>query len=124
MISLKSLLHKAVDDVLCMYRFPDGRMYIGTTSGLVCLTFKGSKIEAGYIGREQGLLNDMIHGILKDANDFLWLGTNKGLIKYNPVNCSSHTYYYTGGVQIGEFSDDAYYKCPYTENLFSEGSTV
>lgn len=120
-ISLKSLVNKAVDDILCMYRFPDGQMYIGTTSGLVCLTFKGSKIEAGYIGREQGLLNDMIHGILKDANDFLWLGTNKGLIKYNPVNRSSHTYYYTGGVQIGEFSDDAYYKCPYTENLFFGG---
>lgn len=120
-ISLKSLLHKAVDDVLCMYRFPNGQMYIGTTSGLVCLTFNGSKIEAEYIGREQGLLNDMIHGILKDANDFLWLGTNKGLIKYNPANRSSHTYYYTGGVQIGEFSDDAYYKCPYTDNLFFGG---
>ncbi len=120
-ISLKSLVHKAVDDVLCMYRFPDGQMYVGTTSGLVSLTFKDSKIEAGYIGREQGLLNDMIHGILKDANDFLWLGTNKGLIKYNPVNRSSHTYYYTGGVQIGEFSDDAYYKCPYTDNLFFGG---
>ncbi len=52
-ISLKSLVHKAVDDVLCMYRFPDGQMYVGTTSGLVSLTFKDSTIEAGYIGREQ-----------------------------------------------------------------------
>lgn len=120
-ISLKSLLHKAVDDVLCMYRFPDGKLYVGTTSGLVCLYFQEGRPFADYIGREQGLLNDMIHSILKDANDFLWLGTNKGLIKYNPVNRSSHAYYYTGGVQIGEFSDDAYYKCPYTGNLFFGG---
>jgi len=120
-ISLKSLLDKAVDDVLCMYRFSDGRLYLGTTSGLVCLTFENNKVNAQYIGREQGFLNDMIHGILKDANDFLWLGTNKGLIKYNPDNHSSHAYYYTGGVQIGEFSDGAYYKCPYTGNLFFGG---
>ena len=120
-ISLKSLADKAADDVLCMYRFPDGRIYVGTTSGLVCLTFENNRIEAEYIGREQGLLNDMIHGILKDTNDFLWLGTNKGLIKYNPANHASHAYYYTGGVQIGEFCDGAYYKCPYSGNLFFGG---
>ena len=120
-ISLESLVHQAVDDVLCMLRFPDGKFYIGTTSGLVCLRYCNGHAEAEYIGREQGLLNDMIHGLLKDANDFLWLSTNRGLIKYNPKNQSSHTYYYTGGVQIGEFSDDAYYKCPYTGNLFFGG---
>lgn len=120
-VSLKSLSDKAVDDILCMYRFPDGKIYVGTTSGLVCLTFEGSKIEAQYKGREQGFLNDMIHGILKDTNNFLWLGTNKGLIKYNPTNHTFHTYYYTGGVQIGEFCDGAFYKCPYTGNLFFGG---
>ena len=82
-------------------------MYVGTTSGLVCLTFNKEQISASYIGREQGLLNDMIHGILEDANGFLWLGTNRGLIKYNPKNTSSHAYYYAAGVQVGEFSDDA-----------------
>ena len=60
----------------------------------MCLTFNKEQISASYIGREQGLLNDMIHGILEDANGFLWLGTNRGLIKYNPKNTSSHAYYY------------------------------
>lgn len=36
------------------------------------------------MGKEQGFLNDMIHGILEDENGFLWLSTNKGLVKYNP----------------------------------------
>ncbi len=120
-ISLKEMLHKSVDDVLSLYRASDGRMYVGTTSGLVCLAFRGKKINASYIGREQGLLNDMIHGILEDGNGFLWLGTNRGLIKYNPKNGTSHTYYYSAGVQIGEFSDDAYYQCPYTGHLFFGG---
>lgn len=120
-ISLKEMLHKSVDDVLSLYRAHDGKMYVGTTSGLVCLTFHGKKIEATYIGREQGLLNDMIHGVLEDDNGLLWLGTNRGLIKYNPKNGASHDYYYTAGVQVGEFSDDAYYQCPYTGRLFFGG---
>lgn len=120
-ISLKEMLHKSVDDVLSMYRARDGKMYIGTTSGLVGLSFQGKKIDATYIGREQGLLNDMIHGILEDTNGLLWLGTNRGLIKYNPKNGASHACYYSAGVQIGEFSDDAYYRCPYTGHLFFGG---
>ena len=120
-ISLKEKLRKSVDDILSLYRTQDGKMYVGTTSGLVCLSFCGKKIEATYIGREQGLLNDMIHGIQEDGNGFLWLGTNRGLIKYNPKNGSSHDYYYSAGVQIGEFSDDAYYQCPYTGSLFFGG---
>ena len=87
-ISLKEILHKSVDDVLSLHRAKDGRMYVGTTSGLVCLTFNKEQISASYIGREQGLLNDMIHGILEDANGFLWLGTNPicwtDLIKTGP----------------------------------------
>lgn len=120
-ISLKEMLHKSVDDVLSLHRAHDGKMYVGTTSGLVCLTFHGKRIEAAYIGREQGLLNDMIHGVLEDGNGLLWLGTNRGLIKYNPKNGASHDYYYTAGVQVGEFSDDAYYQCPYTGSLFFGG---
>ena len=106
--SLNEILHKSVDDILCL------QLYVGTTSGLVRVTFKERKLEADYIGREQGLLNDMIHSILEDANGLLWLGTNRGLIKFNPENSFSHAYYYSGGIQIGEFSDDAYYRCPYT----------
>ena len=100
-----------------------GLLYVGTTSGLVCLNSNGKQMKATYIGREQGLLNDMIHGVLEDENGLLWLGTNRGLIKYNPINGSSHAYFYSAGVQIGEFSDDAYYMCPYTQELFSVGLT-
>ena len=120
-ISLKEMLHKSVDDVLSLYRTKEGVLYVGTTSGLVCLNSNGKQMKATYIGREQGLLNDMIHGVLEDENGLLWLGTNRGLIKYNPINGSSHAYFYSAGVQIGEFSDDAYYMCPYTQELFFGG---
>lgn len=119
--SLSSIVNKSVDDVLCLHWYKDNELYVGTTSGLLRVNFVGSNIKAYYIGREQGLQNDMIHSILEDEKGLLWLGTNKGLIKFNPVNSFSHAYYYSGGVEIGEFSDDAYYKCPYTSNLFWGG---
>lgn len=119
--SLNGMLHKSVDDILCLHWHKRNQLYVGTTSGLVCVTFRGRKLEARYIGREQGLLNDMIHSILEDDNGLLWLGTNRGLIKFNPDNSFSHAYYYSSGIQIGEFSDDAYYRCPYTGNLFFGG---
>lgn len=118
--SLNEMLHKSVDDILCLHWYKD-QLYVGTTSGLVRVSFQGRRLKADYIGREQGLLNDMIHGILEDDNGLLWLGTNRGLIKFNPDNQFSHAYYYSGGLQIGEFSDDAYYRCPYTGNLFFGG---
>lgn len=119
--SLREMLDRSVDDVLCIGRARNGDLLVGTTSGLVRLSFEGKRAKARYTGREQGLLNDMIHGILEDSSGFLWLSTNKGLIKYNPSNGSSHAYYYSGGVRIGEFSDDAYYKCPYSGRLFFGG---
>ena len=63
----------------------------------------------------------MIHGIVKDDSGILWLGTNKGLIKYDPVSKGSYTYYYSKGIEVGEFSDDSYYRCPYTGNIFLGG---
>ena len=119
--SLGELLEKPIDDVLCLHRAGDGDLLAGTTAGLVRLHFEGKRVSASYIGREEGLLNDMIHGILEDDEGYLWLSTNKGLVKYNPGNSSLHSYYYSSGVQIGEFSDDAYYRCPYTGRLFFGG---
>lgn len=118
--SLSEMLYKSVDDVLCLH-WRRGELWVGTTAGLVRVTFKENRLETVHIGRKQGLLNDMIHSILEDANGLLWLGTNRGLIKFNPDNFFSHAYYYSGGIQIGEFSDDAYYRCPYTGNLFFGG---
>lgn len=120
-LSLKEILHKSVDDVLSLHRAHDGKLYVGTTSGLVCLDFATKPTTSYFIGKEHGLLNDMIHGILEDRYGLLWLSTNRGLIKYNPQNHTFHTYYYTAGIQVGEFSDDAYYACPYTGRLFFGG---
>lgn len=112
---------RSTNDILSIYR-KNGKFYLGTVSGLVCMTLnEKGRAEFSCIGKEQGLLNDMIHGILEDEEGFLWLSTNKGLVKYNPENNVFHTYYYSNGLRIGEFSDDAFHKCRYTGKLFFGG---
>lgn len=120
-ISLSNLLHKSADAVLSLHRYSGGQLYVGTTAGLVELSMGKDGLTAKYIGRKHGLLNEMIHSIVEDENGFLFLGTNRGLVKYNPESNTAHVYYYTGGVEVGEFSDDSYYTCPYSGNLFLGG---
>lgn len=117
-ISLSGMLHRPADDILSMCLSKDGGLYVGTASGLVDVDFSGGQMSFSYVGREQGLPNDMIHGVIEDSKGFLWLSTNKGLVKYNPANGSLHSFYYTAGVSVGEFCDDAYYKAPSGEIFF------
>lgn len=120
-MSLKSLTNQVSDDVLSLCLSPSGILYVGTTAGLISLDVSDNQSETEYVGREDGLLNDMIHGIVEDEKGMLWLSTNKGLAKYNPLSGIVHNYYYSSGVIIGEFSDDAYYKCNHTGDVFFGG---
>lgn len=119
-ISLRRLVDRAVDDILSLCMASDSNLYIGTTSGIVRMRHADGHVEGEYIGRGNGLLNDMVHGILEDSSGFLWISSNKGLTKYNPITTEAYTYYRTGGVTVAEFSDDAFYR-DYEGNLFFGG---
>ncbi len=121
-ISLNDENVSAINDILCVYLSNDSTFYFGSSSGLTKMQFysDGRSYLKNVNGRN-GFLNDMIHGILEDDNGCIWLSTNKGLIKYNPQNNFSHNYYYREGLTVVEFSDDAYYHCPYTGRLFFGG---
>ena len=108
----------AQNDILSLYR--DGHtIYAGTIAGLVTLTFgTNGQPTITQTGKREGFQNDMIHGVLKARDGYLWLSTNKGLVKYDPHSHIFHTYYYTRGLQIGEFCDDAYYRDPRSGLLY------
>lgn len=121
LISFQQKLNRPVDDVLSFCQYDENKFYIGTSTGVVSMKYEEDSVRAiSYIGQEHGLSNDMIHGILSDKNGFLWMSSNKGLNKYNPMNGRIHTFY-GNGIHIEEFSDGAYYKCPYSGRLFFGG---
>ena len=112
---------KPLADIICLYVDKESILYIGTSSGLTQVKNLGSvNNEIKQFSRADGIMNDMIHGILEDGEGIIWLSTNKGLVKYNPSNDAFFNVR-TMQLDVNEFSDDAYWKCPMTDRLFFGG---
>lgn len=113
--------NSAVGDVLCVHYSKDSTLYIGASSGITKIQMRpDGEHTIKQFDRRNGLANDMIHGILEAADGCIWFSTNKGLIKYNPHNDYFHNYS-SPELEITEFSDDAYWKSPYSNRLFFGG---
>ena len=65
-----------------------------------------------------GLPNDVVYGILADDYGYLWLSTNKGLSRFNPVSEKFENFDIDDGLQSNEFNGGAYYKCRSGEMYF------
>jgi signal transduction histidine kinase/CheY-like chemotaxis protein/ligand-binding sensor domain-containing protein/AraC-like DNA-binding protein len=112
--------NSAVGDILSVHLSNDSVFYFGASSGLTKMSFFSDTDEdIEQFDRNDGIANDMIHGILEDDFGCLWLSTNKGLTKYNPRNSFFHNYY--SDLSVTEFSDDAYWRCLHTGRLFFGG---
>jgi signal transduction histidine kinase/CheY-like chemotaxis protein/ligand-binding sensor domain-containing protein len=120
-IPLNNSDYSAIGDVLSVHQSKDSVFYIGASSGLTKMQMLPDNqfVLLEQFDRRDGLANDMIHGILEDIDGCLWLSTNKGLTKYNPKNNYFHNY--TQGLEITEFSDDAFWQSPSTNRLFFGG---
>lgn len=121
-VSLEQPLHQSVNDIMSILPYETGKYYVSTASGLVSLHYSDGKVHRiNFLGEDNPLLGTMIHGVMADGDGFLWLSSNNGLYKYNPNNGSVHTFF-GKGAKISEFSDGAYYKCPYSGRLFFGGN--
>ncbi len=120
-IPMNSSDYSAIGDVLSLYKSKDSIFYIGASSGLTKMQLLPNNQTRliNQFNRKDGLVNDMIHGILEDADGCLWFSTNKGLTKYNPGNNLFHNY--VQDLKVTEFSDDAYFRDENTKRLFFGG---
>lgn len=110
----------AIGDVISVCQTEDSTFYVGASSGLTQVKFKGDEMHLRQFDKSSGIANDMIHGIRQGYDSCIWLSTNKGLTKYNPRNNFFHNYHQPY-FHVTEFSDDAYWKCPYSSRLFFGG---
>nr|WP_321408445.1 response regulator [uncultured Carboxylicivirga sp.] len=120
-IPMNSADYSAIGDVLSVYQSKDSIFYIGASSGLTKMQLLPNNQTRliKQFDRKDGLVNDMIHGILEDTDGCIWLSTNKGLTKYNPRNDYFHNY--VQDLKVTEFSDDAYFQDPDSKKLFFGG---
>jgi signal transduction histidine kinase len=123
------------DLVISIFEDSKNNLWVGTAGGLnklniplaenmyqYLLDFVNLKNDSLFTiyTRHDGLPNDLIYGILEDENNFFWISTNKGLMKFDP-NGKQHvmkTYDISNGLQSNEFNQNAFYKNKKGEMLF------
>lgn len=91
-------------------------LWIGTRTGLNRLNKKNNFIK--YYTEKNGLPNDVIYGILFDAQGNLWLSTNNGISLFDPHNETFKNYDLYDGIQSTEFNARAYFQAPDGELFF------
>ncbi len=104
-----SLSNNVIFSILPDPQEPAKILWIGTNGGgLNKFSIKSGQF-INYT-TEHGLPNDVVYGILGDAENNLWLSTNFGLSRFNPVDETFKNYDITNGLQGNEFNRNAYCK--------------
>ncbi len=95
--------------IKCVVQDKTGNVYAGSVSGLFKIDGKTKKTIKFY-SEKDGLPNTFIYGILENEDGNLWLSTNKGLSRFDPVKENFRNYTVSDGLQSNEFNTGAYYK--------------
>ncbi|MCF8363997.1 MAG: hybrid sensor histidine kinase/response regulator, partial [Prolixibacteraceae bacterium] len=95
--------HQLSDNkVYCMLANGDS-LWISTNSGLNLFSLKEEKVIKRYFERD-GLCNNIVYSISRDKSGILWMSTNRGLSRFNPVTENFRTY-----LPNDFFMDDAHF---------------
>jgi ligand-binding sensor domain-containing protein/signal transduction histidine kinase len=96
--------------IMSLYEDTNGRyIWVGTnTSGLNRLDLTTGKFDN--FTEKEGLPNNLVYGILGDDNGNVWISTNKGICKFNPINNSFESFRSRNGLQSNEFNQGAFFK--------------
>jgi ligand-binding sensor domain-containing protein/signal transduction histidine kinase len=71
------------NDVRIIHRDRQDRLWLGTYGRGIDLYDRNTRT-FGHLTEREGLLSNIIHGILEDDNGNLWISTPKGLSRFNP----------------------------------------
>lgn len=100
-----------MNDILCIYPDQIAGLWLGTSYGITHLLYQpDGSIEYRNFNENNGLPNNTIHGILEAPVGKLWLSSNNGIILFDPVKETFRSFNRKTGLQISEFSDNAYFK--------------
>lgn len=97
------------DKAFCIFEDSKKRIWVGTHGGGLSL-YDRQKDEFLYWTEKDGLINNVIYGILEDTSGKLWLSTNSGLSCFDPATEKFVSYYESDGLQAGEFNANSYLK--------------
>lgn len=86
-----------------------GVLWIGTLGGGLNRFDLATGTFQHYL-EKQGLTNGLVYGILGDEEGNLWLSTNRGIWKYDPIKKIFKNFNSSDGLQGDEFNSGAYFR--------------
>ncbi|MGL1888415.1 MAG: methyl-accepting chemotaxis protein [Reichenbachiella sp.] len=79
----------------------NGRIWMGTAGAGLAWLDEDGKFQ--FVTKKDGLPNNVVLTIQESNDGELWLGTNKGLCRYNPQNNTFNSYFAIDGLQGNQF---------------------
>ena len=99
--------------VFCLHEDNQRNIWVGTFgSGLnkITLDENGSARKVEYFRKNNVLPDDAIYGILPEGDDFMWISTDMGLIKYNIESNTIDLFDVRDGLPQNNFRQGAFFK--------------
>lgn len=112
-------LNNLANDVWAITRDASGRLWLGTSYGLISMEINGHF--------KPTEIRQTVHSILEDASGALWVSTNNGLFHYDPEHNTYTRFDRSYGLGCTEFCDGAMFRDSATDNLYfgnTEGFVV
>ena len=88
--------------VQCLHESGKSCIWIGTADGLY--SYRHSDGFVSRVTEVPGLRQTIIKGIEEDTKGNLWVSTDNGLTRYDPVTGENRTYYVGDGLQSNQFN--------------------
>lgn len=116
------------DLIRILYQDRSGRLWVGTKGGLSLVNgeyaaktvsdSQAYQLTFRNFTEKDGLPNETINGILEDEDGNLWLGTEKGLSRFDPESGEFHNYDHTDGLALNRFLVGSCYRNDAGEMFF------
>lgn len=102
---------KIVEKINCIHQSRTGTIWLGSNgNGLYSLRSINGKTTIKKYDEKNGLIDNVIYGILEDDTGNLWFSTDKGICAFHPQTGSTRSYTVVDGLATNQFYWDAYLK--------------
>ena len=103
-----SLIDNQINDI---HQDGNGYIWLATMNGLVRATSKADGMQFENFNESNGLINNVVYGMLEEEEtNCLWLSTNNGLCRFDPVANRFFAFDSSDGLQSNEFNANAFFK--------------
>ncbi len=113
----------ASNAVYALHVDKDGTLWIGTGGGgldhVTDMSARLPDVRFRNISQADGLTNEVIYGIEPDTAGMLWLPSNNGLMRFDPLTGEIRTFHASHGAQGDEFSSGASFRSASGRLLFA-----